>query len=118
AEDSPREVEMEMLGMIATIPFITNYDEAQAIDANQTFVLSWNGYNPLMPNAYLTLVINDEFGNTMFSAPNACIPRDLAPEATEVTIPANTLRPGRKYLGTLQFGYNFYSSTNDVPGYT
>ncbi|MBI3415120.1 MAG: Ig-like domain-containing protein [Verrucomicrobia bacterium] len=98
-----------------SIPTITNYDAAQAIDATQSFTLRWNLMTPQRADAFVSVTISDAFGKLIFFAPNPCIPRALASTDTSVVIPANYLRTGLTYIASLQFGYTFYNSTNDVP---
>jgi hypothetical protein len=110
-----RIIAMAMPTTPATIPQITNYDEAQAIDPSGEFSLSWNAFNPQGPGAFIRLIITDELGQLTFMAPNPCVPRTLDPTATSVVVPTNYFRPGGIYLGQLVFGLNFYASTTDVP---
>jgi len=98
-----------------SVPMISNYSEAQSINATQNFTLRWNAFSLQGTGAFINVVIMDEYGKLIFRAPNSCVPRTFAPTETSVVIPANYLRAGLSYEGQLQFGYNFYSSTNDVP---
>jgi hypothetical protein len=95
-------------------PAIANYDEAQAINSSQNFTLRWNALATQSSNAFIHLRITDQFGKGIFQAPNACLQQPLAPDATSVVIPQNILKPGLTYVGTLEFGYDFYSSSNAV----
>lgn len=99
----------------ASIPAIANFAEAQTMDPTQNFTLRWNAFTPQLPGAFISVIIVDSFGSLVFQAPNACVPRALASTDTSVVIPANYFKAGFTYTGTLQFGYNFYQSTNDVP---
>lgn len=108
-------IPMNMPQTMASIPMIQNYTEAQAINTAESFTLRWHPFAPLPANAYITLFITDEFGNTIFQAPNVCLPRELAPSDTSVVIPANYFKPGQRYNGTLAFGLNYYHSTNAMP---
>ena len=51
----------------------------------------------------------------VFQAPDPCVPRELAPTATSIVLPANTLTAGKTYRATLSFGDVFYFSTNTIP---
>jgi len=106
---------MAMPATPSVIPKIANYAEAQAIDATNDFTVRWNAFSPQGPGAFIRLIISDELGNLVFLAPNPCVPRDLDPTATSIVIPANYFHPELNYTGQLQFGFNFYVSTNDVP---
>ncbi len=108
-------IPMNMPATPASIPTISNYDEGQAIDAAQNFTLRWNSFSPQVAGAFINLMITDEFGKLIFQAPNVCLPRTLASTATSIVIPANYFRAELNYDGLLQFGFNFYNSTNDVP---
>ncbi|MCW5550811.1 MAG: Ig-like domain-containing protein [Verrucomicrobiae bacterium] len=108
-------IPMNMPPTMASIPMIQNYAEAQAINTTESFTLRWYPFTPLPANAYITLFITDEFGNTIFQAPNVCLPRELLPSDTSVVIPAHYFKPGQRYNCTLAFGLNFYHSTNAVP---
>jgi len=109
-----RVIPMTMAVTPAVIPKIANYAEAQTIDATKDFTLRWDAFSPLPAGAVVRLVITDEFANRIFLAPNPCVPRTLDPAATSIVIPANYLRPGFYYQGSLVFSLNFYSSTTDV----
>lgn len=108
-------VPMNMPALPVSVPTITNWDEAQAVDASADFTLTWNVLTPQTPGAFVFFSIVDEIGNLIFVAPNGCIPRTIPSTATSITIPAGYLRPGLKYRGSLGFGYNFYNSTSEVP---
>jgi hypothetical protein len=110
-----RVIPMNMPATPPAIPKISNFTETQAIDAAQDFTLRWIPFSPAGPGAYITLIISDGSGNLVFLAPNFCIPRTLDPTATSIVIPANTFKAGNTYEGTLEFGLNFYNSTNTVP---
>lgn len=110
-----RVIPMTVPATPASIPTIANYAEARAIDASKNFTLVWNRYSPQGANAFISVQITDDFGNLIFLAPNPCVPRVLAPNATSVVIPANYLKPGFTYHGVISFGITFYSSSNAVP---
>jgi len=111
-------IPMTMPATPAVIPKIANYAEAQTIDATKDFTLRWDAFSPQPAGAIVRLVIIDEFANRIFLAPNPCVPRTLDPAATSIVIPANYLRPGFYYQGSVVFSLNFYSSTTDVAGMT
>lgn len=111
-----RSVTMNLPATPPSIPRIVNIAAAQAVDAAAPFTLSWNAFSPTGPGANIQLTIIDEIGNIVFTAPNFCVPRVLAPGDTSVTIPANYFLPGLKYEGILRFGTTFHSDTNSVPG--
>jgi len=110
-----RVIPMTIPATPANIPRIVNFDEGQAIDATKDFALQWNAFTPQGPGAFIRLIISDQMGNLVFLAPNPCVPRDLDPMATSIVIPANYFSAGSTYEASLQFGFTFYNSTNDVP---
>jgi Big-like domain-containing protein len=110
-----RVISMTMPATGTTIPKIANFTEAQAVNAAQDFTLRWNAFASAGADSYISLVISDNAGKTVFQAPDACVPRTLAATATSIVIPANTLRSNVTYNAILQFGRVFYNSTNDVP---
>jgi hypothetical protein len=112
----PYTVSMTMPATPTTVPVLTNFDEAQAIDPTQNFTLRWNSFATQSPEAVIVLTVSDQFGKLIFQAPNPCVSRTLAATDSSINIPANHLKPGLNYNGTLQFGIQFYNSTNDVPG--
>jgi len=113
-----RAITLDVPAAPTVIPKIENYVEAQAIDATKDFTLRWNAFSSQDGGAFVRLVINDEFANRIFQAPNQCVPRTLEATATSIVIPANYLRPGFNYQAQLIFGLNFYKSTTDVPQMT
>ena len=115
-EREPEQViPMDLPATPASIPTISNFGELLSVDAGQDFMIRWNPFTPQGPGAFVQLTITDVFGKLIFQAPNPCVSRPLDPSATSVVIPANTFRPGLSYYATLQFGFEFYNSTNDVP---
>ena len=110
-----RVISMNMPPTSPIIPKIANFTEAQAVNAVQDFTLRWNSFADATTDSYISLVISDNAGKVVFQAPDACVPRTLAPTATSIVIPANTLRSNVTYSAILQFGRVFYNSTNAVP---
>ncbi len=110
-----RAINMTMPAAMPPVPKIANFDEAQAVNAGADFVLRWNAFTGSGANSHLSIVISDDQGNSLFQAPDPCVPRDLPVTATWVVITANTLQSNQTYSATLVFGQIFYSSTNTVP---
>ena len=110
-----RSIALAVPAVPTPVPRVTNLADAQTIDPKQDFALRWNLFSAAGSGNYVVLLLADSRGNTVFMAPNPCIPRPLAPTATSIVIPANTLAAGATYSGLLQFGKTFYSSTNAVP---
>ncbi len=97
------------------VPKITNFDEAQAINAAADFALRWNGFTGAGPNDHISMYLSDTNGTIVFQAPNLCVPRELPVTATSIVIPANYLQKDHTYTGALLYGHLFYFSTNAVP---
>lgn len=111
-----RVVNMTMPGGALPRPRIANHAAAQAVNAAADFTLQWDAFAGATANDGISLDISDLAGNTVFEAPDVCVPRDLPVNATSVVIPAGTLAAGQTYAGTLTFGRVFYFSTNAVAG--
>jgi hypothetical protein len=91
-------------GSFPSTPQLLNHAAAQAIDPGTAFTLQWNAFSGANASSIISLEITDEEeGDTVFSAPNECAEIDLAPTATSIVVPANTLESGRVYTMTLSF---------------
>ena len=110
-----RVINMTMPGGALPRPRIANYAAAQAVNAAAGFTLQWDAFAGATANDRIALEITDAAGNTVFEAPDVCVPRDLPPTATSVVIPAGTLAANQTYTGSLLFGRVFYFTTNTVP---
>ena len=108
-----RSIAMSMPGSTPPTPKISNFAEAQAINATRAFTLRWNAFTGASADDSLVLSIMDQ-SDVVFQAPDPCVPRELAVTATSIEIPANTLTAGKSYRATLSFGDVFYFSTNTV----
>lgn len=117
AGDIQQTIPLTMPATAGVIPKIANYIEAQRIDPSQDFTLRWNAFDPQGADAIVRVAIVDEFGNRIFLAPNACVPRTLDSTATSVVIPAGYLRPGFVYNAQLIFTLNYHKSS-DIPDMT
>jgi len=109
-----RVVPMTMPAGTPPVPRIENFAEAQAVNATQAFTLRWNAFTGATSQDSLMISIMDR-ANVVFQAPDPCVPRELAPTATSVVIPANTLAANKTYQATLSFGDIFFMSTNSIP---
>jgi hypothetical protein len=97
------------------IPRITNFEAAQAIDANADFVLAWNGIPDAGERDSISLTVVGADGRLVFMAPDPCVPLELPASATSVVIPARTLPTNSLASATLVFNRLYYFSTNEVP---
>ncbi len=111
---SERSIAMTMPGSTPPTPKISNFAEAQAINATQAFTVRWNAFTGASADDSILFSIMDQ-ATEVFSAPDPCVPRELAVTATSIEIPANTLAAGKSYRATLSFGDVFYFSSNAVP---
>ncbi|MCC7376493.1 MAG: Ig-like domain-containing protein [Verrucomicrobiales bacterium] len=110
-----RAIPMTIPAAWPSVPKILNFTEAQAVNAGQAFTLQWNAFTGgAAPNDFISLTISSGT-NIVFSAPDPCVPRDLAVTATSIVIPAGTFVSNVVYTASLNFARQFYVSTNAVP---
>lgn len=109
-----RVIPMTMPAGHPPVPHFTNYEQARQIDVSQPFVLTWDPYSGAGPNDVQVLIISDSSGETVFMAPDFCVPRPLPVSDTSVVIPADTLQDNRTYTASLGFLQRFYVSTETV----
>ncbi len=95
------------------IPQLLNYTAAQSIAPGADFVLQWNAFTGAGPLDHISLEISDNSG-VIFAAPDPCIPRALTNTATSITIPADTLLPGKTYDLDLIFSRLVDFNTNTI----
>lgn len=84
-------------------PRFSNYNAAQAIDANANFTLTWDPFVAGTTNDFIQLEIQGEFGDEIFRSPSPGEPDYMDGTATSVIIPANTLQAGQQYRTRLTF---------------
>lgn len=97
------------------VPKILNFTAAQSVNAAQAFTLQWNPFTGgAAPNDFISLSISSG-SNVVFTAPDICVPRELAVTATSIVIPAGTLVSNATYTANLTYARQFYASTNTVP---
>ncbi|MFO1500560.1 MAG: Ig-like domain-containing protein [Verrucomicrobiota bacterium] len=93
-------------------PTVANYAATQAFDATADFNLQWLPFTGVATHDSLFLSIFEPGGKS-FSAPDICVPRELANTATSIVIPKNTFGVGSDKDGNLYFskiggfGYEF-----------
>ena len=114
AGQAQRSFTMTMPASMPPSPMLANYDAAQAIDAAADFTVRWNAFTGATAQDSIVFSVM-EGPKLVFQAPDACVPRELAPTATSIVIPARTLTAGRTYQASLSFGDVFFFSTNAVP---
>ncbi len=109
-----RVVSMNLPAATPPVPKIANYAAGQAIDPAADFTLQWGAFTGAGADDGISLTIMDG-ANLVFSAPDPCVPRELVATATSILIPANTLQISKIYQCDLNFGRQFYLSTNAYP---
>ncbi len=101
----------------STTPRISNFAAAQAINSCTNFTLTWNSLGGTT-NDFVSLEISElNSGDTVFKTPQLGQAGILNGTSTSVTIPAETLKPGRTYQATLIFAEGNYDTTS-YPGVT
>ena len=88
------------------IPFITNFEALQALDASVAITLEWNPFQGGTVDDHISFYINRENsseGGTVYEAPNPGQPGALDGTSTSLTLPPGTLEPGSDY--TVQIGF-------------
>lgn len=102
-------------------PKVGNYDAAQNVDPAANFTLTWGPFAGAVAGTdHVSLVLTETSGfppssHVVFSAPNPCIPRDLAVTATQIVIPAGTLSGSKIYDADLTFSRVFLNASNSIP---
>lgn len=110
-----RVIPMNLPANTIPVPKIANFADAQAINPEADFTLRWNAFTGASAaNDLISLSIIDRT-NTVFHAPDPCVPRALAVTDTSIVVPRGILAPGKTYEAFLTFVRGFYSSTNAVP---
>ena len=97
-----------------TPPQISNFAAAQAINSCTNFTLTWGALGGTT-NDFVSLEIAEfNSGDSVFKTPELGQAGVLNNTSTSVTIPADTLKPGRAYQATLLFAKGNYDTTNYV----
>jgi hypothetical protein len=105
-------VDFEMPAAYPPVPGLLNFEAAQSINAAEDFLLKWNAFAGASANDAVHVLIKNSRGETVFEAPDLCVPIDLMSEATSISIPANTLEASQVYDLTLSFRQVYHYSTN------
>jgi hypothetical protein len=84
-------------------PRISNYAEAQTINAHGWFVLKWDRFSGGTVADFIQLKIEDSAGKKVFETPDVDQPDGYNGAATLAWIPPDTLSPGKVYSATLTF---------------
>lgn len=98
-------------------PTVANYAATQAFDATADFNLQWLPFTGVATHDSLFLSIFEPGGKS-FSAPDICVPRELANTATSIVIPKNTFGVGSDKDGNLYFSKIGGFDTNSIAGFS
>jgi hypothetical protein len=77
------------------VPQVNNYSQAQSIDPDQDFTLTFNGFAGAEDGDIIFLTIMDDMFNEVLSAPDPCVPLPLPNTATSFVIPSGTFEAGK-----------------------
>jgi len=100
-----RNVTVNLPTAIPTAMRISNFDDAQRIAPSQAFAFRWPAVAGAGTSDALEFRIVEECTQrTVFLAPNPCVPINLRSTDTSIVVPANTLLPGKRYEGHLNYG--------------
>ena len=105
------------------IPFITNFEALQALDASVAIILEWNPFQGGTVDDHISFYINKENsseGGTVYEAPNPGQPGALDGTSTSLALPPGTLEPGSDYtvqIGFYRIGTPDNSYVNAVPAF-
>ena len=105
-------VPMNMPAGPPPVPHFANYEQARQIDVAQPFTLRWDAFTGAGANDVQVLIVTDGSGETVFMAPDLCVPRELPLSATSIVIPAGTLQDNQTYTAGLAFLQRFYFSSD------
>jgi hypothetical protein len=84
-------------------PHVANFNSLQAVNASQSFTVSWDNWSAGAPSDFVQVRIEDLQGNKVFQTPNIGSQNALNPGATNCTVGAATLLAGQSYVGTIAF---------------
>jgi hypothetical protein len=96
-------------------PHVANFNSLQAVNASQSFTVSWDKWSGGPSSGFVQLRIEDLQGNKVFQTSNIGSQIALNPGATNYTIAAGTLLPGQSYVGTLSFARLASLDTTSYP---
>ena len=94
-------------------PHVLNFAAAQAVNASQSFALSWDPFQNGTAADFITVSIVNDLGKTVFETPNPGTNGALLGTATSVTIPAGKLAANTTNMTTITF-YHVVTTTNSA----
>ncbi len=92
-------------GVYPPAPVVANLAAAGDIAAGSNFVLQWNAFPGGLTNDLVQVVITDAATNVVFNSPLIGQSGALNGTSTSINVPADTLAPGRGYIGNVIFGH-------------
>lgn len=84
-------------------PHVSNWADAQLIDANSDFTLNWNAFTGGTTGDFIQVSIVNSSDETIFETPGFWESNALVGTARSVVIPNGTLEAGEEYTATLLF---------------
>ena len=96
-------------------PHVSNFTEAQAVDPEQDFTLTWDTWVGGTVNDVLFVSLRDSAGRTVYNSQEAG-GGGLSGASKSHVIPRRTLRPGQTYSAELLFGRGSDMNSTTYPG--
>ncbi len=84
-------------------PTIQNHTSLTAVDPTMPFTLSWDAFSTPGEDDVILVFIENDFGREIFETPQPAEMSVLSATETSITIPANTLPPGRTFEAEVAF---------------
>ena len=104
-------------GAAPNTPQIANYDSLQTWNVDADTTVQWGAFvGASTPSCQISFSVSDDTG-TVFTAPDPCVPRTLAPTDTSILVPKNTLAAGKTYRATLDFTKMTAQDSTSIPGF-
>lgn len=88
---------------VFSVPHLTNWTEAQAIEPGQPFVLNWEPFVGATTNDCVLVTVKDNAGEYVVRTPDEFEPGVLPGTTRSLTIPANLLEYGNRYVVNIIF---------------
>jgi len=85
------------------IPMIQNHTALGTVDSSAAFTLNWNAFSNPGEDDAIVVIVSNEFDREIFETPFPGQMSVLPASATSLTIPANTLPPGRTLEAEIAF---------------
>lgn len=124
--DGQRQLSIPLSGNgYPTIPVLLDFPSLESIQPDQPYTLAWQPFEggSAMDFIQLDIQTDDDGENFVFSTGEPGDPSALNGLATSIMLPANTLHPGRTYVGSLLFAritslnFDYDPATPAITGY-